>query len=203
MSLIKLNNRSLGDNAVTASAIASNAITTDKIANNTVTQSKIDSLGAVLYSWDNSVASATASGYRTMSSTLTLPSDSVITNDWAGMVSVTFFGYISSGAHYWAWRVYDVTANSVVQPIDGPCSYHWSGAGGVGGFRFRGQVHNASQQPARIFDISGRGGNGITLELTASNGGGSTNETSSQTLYADQIFWYGGAMTGMHNENGY
>ena len=50
MSLIKLNNRSLGDNAVTASAIASNAITTDKIANNTVTQSKIDSLGAVLYS---------------------------------------------------------------------------------------------------------------------------------------------------------
>jgi len=203
MSLIKLNNRSLGNNAVTSAAIASNAITTDKIANNTVTQSKIDSLGSMLYSTDTSVASATASGWRTVSATLNLPSNDVITNDWAGMISCTFFGYISSGAHYWAWRLYDVTANSIVLPIDGPCSFQWYGAAGVGGFRFRGSVHNASNQPARVFDISGRGGNGITLEMRASNGSGNTNETSSQTLYADNIFWYAGAMTGMHNENGY
>ena len=203
MSLVKLNNRSLGNNAVTSTAIASNAITTDKIANNTVTQSKIDSLGAILYSQDTSQNSATASGYITSSANLTLPSDSVITNNWAGMLSCTFLGYISSGSHYWAWRVYDTTASSVVLPIDGPCSYHWAGAGGVGGFRFRGSVHTASNQPARIFDISGRGGNVLVLQMTASNGSGTTNETSSQTLYADQIFWYGGALTGMHNEGGY
>ena len=120
-------------------------------------------------------------------------------------MSVTFHGYISSGSYYWTWRIFDVTANTVVQPIDGPCSYHWYGGGsGVGGFRFRGPVHNAAQQPARVFDVSGRAGNGMTLEMRPSNGSGDVVYTNaSQTLYADQIFWYGGAMTGMHNETGY
>ena len=73
-----------------------------------------------------------------------------------------------------------------------------------GGFRFRGGVHYASQQPARVLDVTGRGGNGIILEMRPSNSSGSTPHTnSSQTLYADQIFWYAGAMTGMHNETGY
>ena len=193
----------IADDAITTAKVGANAITGSEIANNTITRTKIDSLGAVMWTWDTSVASATASGWRTMSSTVTLPDNSVITNNWGGMLSTTFFGYISSGSYYWAWRIYDVTANEIVLPIDGPCSYHWYGAGGVGGFRFRGSVHSASNQAARVFDVTGRGGNGLTLEMSASNGSGSTNETSSQTLYADQIFWYAGAMTGMHNTNGF
>ncbi len=210
MSLIKLNNRSLSNNAVTSDAIATDAVTTAKIANDAITHPKILSLGSMLYSWDASVASASGTGWRTMSSTVTLPSDSHLATYWANMMSATFFGYISSGSWYWTWRVYDVTANTVVQPISGPSSEQWYGAGSSqdaeddGGFRFRGAVHQASQQPARVLDVTGRGGNGMTLEMRPSNGNGDVPQTNaSQTLYADQIFWYAGAMTGMHNENGY
>ena len=210
MSLIKINNRSLSNNAVTSDAIATDAVTTAKIANDAITHPKILSLGSMLFSWDTSVASASGTGWRTMSSTITLPSDSTLATYWANMMSVTFFGYIGSGSYYWAWRVYDVTANTVVQPISGPSSNHWYGAGSSqdaeddGGFRFRGAVHQASQQPARVLDVTGRGGNGITLEMRPSNGNGDVPQTNaSQTLYADQIFWYAGAMTGMHNENGF
>ena len=105
---------------------------------------------------------------------------------------------------------FDVTANTVVQPISGPSSNHWYGAGSSqdaeddGGFRFRGSVHQNTNQPARVLDVTGRGGNGMTLEMRPSNGNGDVPQTNaSQTLYADQIFWYAGAMTGMHNENGY
>ncbi|QZI94461.1 hypothetical protein MelnitzEXVC044M_181 [Methylophilales phage Melnitz EXVC044M] len=220
MSLIKINNRSLSNNAVTSDAIATNAITSDaiatdavttaKIANDAITHPKILSLGSMLFSWDTSVSSMSGTGWRTMSSTITLPSDSTLATYWANMMSVTFFSYISSGTWYYNWRVYDVTANTVVQPISGPSSNHWYGAGSSldaeddGGFRFRGAVHQASQQPARVLDVTGRGGNGITLEMRPSNGNGDVPQTNaSQTLYADQIFWYAGAMTGMHNENGY
>jgi len=166
---------------------------------------KFTALGSMLYSWDNSVASASGTGWRTVSNTLTLPNNSELENYWADMMSVTFHGYISSGTYYWTWRVYDVTANTVVQPISGPSSYLWYGnPADDGGFRFRGGVHYASQQPARVLDVTGRGGNGIILEMRPSNSSGSTPHTnSSQTLYADQIFWYAGAMTGMHNETGY
>lgn len=210
MSLIKLNNRSLGNNAVTSDAIATDAVTTAKIANDAITHPKILSIGSMLYSWDNSVASMSGTGWRTMSSTVTLPSDSHLASYWANMMSVTFTGYISGGTYYWAWRVYDVTASEVVQPITGPSSEEWYGAGSTldaeddGGFRFKGSVHQSSQQPARVLDVTGRGGNGMTLEMRPSNGNGDVPQTNSaQTLYADQIFWYAGAMTGMHNENGY
>ena len=44
----------------------------------------------------------------------------------------------------------------------------------------------------------------MTLEMRPSNGNGDVVYTNaSQTLYADQIFWYAGAMTGMHLEDGY
>lgn len=210
MALIKLNNRSLGNNAVTSDAIATDAVTTAKIANDAITHPKILSIGSMLFTWDTSVQSQSGTGWRTMSSTATLPSDSLLASYWANMMSVTFFGYISSGSYYWTWRVFDVTANTVVQPITGPSSYEWYGAGSTldaeddGGFRFKGAVHSNSQQPARVLDVTGRGGNGMTLEMRPSNGNGDVPQTNaSQTLYADQIFFYGGAMTGMHNENGY
>ncbi|MAI17173.1 MAG: hypothetical protein CMH04_00760 [Marinovum sp.] len=195
---------------VANSQIADDAVTTAKIANDAITHPKILSLGSMLYSWDNSVASASGTGWRTVSSTVTLPSNSYLATYWANMMSVTFFGYISSGTYYWTWRVFDVTANTVVQPISGPSSNHWYGAGSSqdaeddGGFRFRGSVHQNTNQPARVLDVTGRGGNGMTLEMRPSNGNGDAPQTNaSQTLYADQIFWYAGAMTGMHNENGY
>ena len=195
----------------------SGTVATAQIADDAVTNAKIGTgaidhptLGSMLHTWDNSVASMSGSGWRTMSSTVTLPSDSTLANYWANMMSVTFFGYISSGQYYWTWRVFDVTANTVVQPISGPSSNHWYGTGSSqdaeddGGFRFRGSVHNNTNQPARVLDVTGRGGNGMTLEMRPSNGNGDAPQTNaSQTLYADQIFWYAGAMTGMHNENGY
>lgn len=195
---------SIADSSITTTKIASDAITTTKIAADAVTHTKIHALGSMLYTWDNSVYSAPATGYRTMSDTFTLPSDSVLEQSWANMCSLTFFGYISSGSYYWTWRLFDVTDNSIVQPITGPSSYDWWGTSGTGGFRFTGSVHSNTNQAARVFDITGRGGNGITLEMSASNGAGSALQTNaSQTLYADQIFLYAGAMTGMHNENGY
>jgi len=158
----------------------------------------------MLYTWDTAVASMAATGYRTMSSTFTLPSNSVLANDWGNMCSLTFFGYISSGTYWYTWRLFDVTDNSVVQPITGPSSYRWYGTNGTGGFNFTGSVHSNSNQAARVFDVTGRGGNGITLEMSASNGQGSVLQTNaSQTLYADQIFLYAGVMSGIHNENGY
>ena len=200
----------IADNAVATAKVADSAIATIKIADDAITHPKMLSLGSMLYTWDNSVASMSGTGWRTMSSTVTLPSNSSLASYWANMMSVTFFGYISSGSYYWTWRVYDVTANEVVQPISGPSSEHWYGAGSAldaeddGGFRFRGSVHQNTNQPARILDVTGRGGNGMTLEMRPSNGNGDVPQTnSSQTLYADQIFWYAGAMTGMHNENGY
>jgi len=190
--------------AITTTKIASDAITTTKIAADAVTHTKIHALGSMLYTLDNSVYSASATGYRTMSDTFTLPSDSVLEQSWANMCSLTFFGYISSGAWYWTWRLFDVTDNSIVQPITGPSSYQWHGANDTGGFSFTGSVHSNTNQAARVFDITGRGGNGITLEMSASNGAGSSLQTNaSQTLYADQIFLYAGAMTGIHDENGY
>ena len=187
-----------------SSQIADGAITTTKVADDSITQSKINSLGSMLYTWDNSVHSAAATGYRTMSSTFTLPSDSVLANDWANMCSLTFFGYINSGTYWYTWRLFDVTDNSVVQPITGPSSYRWYGASGAGGFNFTGSVHSNTNQAARVFDVTGRGGNGITLEMSASNSPGNTLYTNaSQTLYADKIFLYAGVMSGMHNENGY
>ena len=195
---------SIADSSITAAKIASDAITTTKIAADAVTHTKIHALGSILHNWDNSVYSVSATGYRTMSNTFTLPSDSELEQSWANMCSLTFFGYISSVSYYWAWRLFDVTDNSIVQPITGPSSYQWYGASGTGGFSFKGSVHSSSNQPARVFDIAGRGGNGITLEMSASNGPGSALQTNAaQTLYADQIFLYAGAMTGMHNENGY
>jgi len=195
----------IADDAVVAAAIADDAVVEAAIADDAVTQAKMQALGSSLYSWDNSVASATGTGWRTMSSTMTLPGDSTLTSDWANLMSVTFKGYISGGTYYWAWRIYDVTDNSVVQPITGPSSQHWYGGGsGTGGFRFRGTVHSYSHQPARVFDVTGRGGNGMTLEMRPSNGSGDVVYTNSaQTLYADQIFWYAGAMNGMHDESGY
>ena len=195
----------------------SGTVATAQIADDAVTNAKIGAgaidhptLGSRLHTWDSSVASMSGTGWRTMSSTVTLPSDSNLATYWANMMSVTFFGYISSGSYYWTWRVYDVTANTVVQPISGPSSDQWYGAGSAldaeddGGFRYTGSVHSNSNQPARVLDVTGRGGNGITLEMRPSNGNGSVPQTNaSQTLYADQIFWYAGAMTGMHNENGY
>ena len=211
MALIKLNNRSLGNNAVTEDAIANDAVTSAKVANNAITYSKTSGfVGSMLFSWDSSVASAGGTGWRTVSDTVTLPSNSVLSDYWQNMLSITFMGYISSGTYYWTWRVFDVTANTVVQPVAGPTSYQWYGAGSDqdaeddGGFRFKGNVHQHSQQPARVLDVTGRGGNGMTLEMRPSNGNGDVPQTnSSQTLYADQIFWYGGAVGGMQNENGY
>jgi hypothetical protein len=194
----------IATDAVTTSKIATDAVTTSKIVADAVTQTKIQALGSMLYTWDSSVNSAPATAYRTMSDTFTLPSDSVLEQSWANMCSLTFEGYISGGAYYWTWRLFDVTDNSIVQPITGPSSYEWYGASGTGGFTFKGYVHTSSNQPARVFDITGRGGNGITLEMSASNGAGSVLQTNaSQTLYADQVFLYAGAMTGMHNESGY
>lgn len=194
----------LAADAVTSGKIASDAITTEKIASDAVTHTKVHALGSMLHNWDSSVASASATGYRTMSNTFTLPSDSVLEQSWANMCSLTFFGYISSGAYYWTWRLFDVTDNSIVQPITGPCSYRWYGASGTGGFSYVGAVHSNSNQAARVFDITGRGGNGLTLEMSASSGSGATLYTNaSQTLYADNILLYAGAMTGMHNENGF
>ena len=195
----------IADDAVVAAAIANDAVVEAAIADDAVTQAKMNALGSSLYSWDASAASATGTGWRTMSSTMTLPDDATLASSWANMMSVTFKGYISGGTWYWTWRIYDVTDNSVVQPISGPSSQHWYGGGsGTGGFRFRGYVHGYSHQPARVFDVTGRGGNGMTLEMRPSNGSGDVPQTnSSQTLYADQIFWYSGAMTGMHLEDGY
>jgi len=194
----------IATDAVTTSKIATDAVTTPKIVADAVTHTKIHALGSMLYTWDNSVYSAPATGYRTMSYTFTLPSDSVLEQSWANMCSLTFFGYISAGAYYWTWRLFDVTDNSIVQPITGPSSYQWYGASGTGGFSYTGSVHSNTNQAARVFDITGRGGNGITLEMSASNGAGSVLQTNaSQTLYADQIFLYAGAMTGIHDENGY
>ena len=195
----------LGTNTtITASKIATDAVTASKIATDAVTHTKIHALGSMLYTWDSSVSSASATGYRTMSDTFTLPSDSDLEQSWANMCSLTFSGYISGGAYYYTWRLFDVTDNSIVQPITGPSSYQWYGAGVTGGFGFKGYVHSSSNQPARVFDITGRGGNGITLEMSAANSAGSTLYTNaSQTLYADQVFLYAGAMTGMHNESGY
>jgi len=187
-----------------SSQIADGAITTTKVADDAITQSKINSLGSMIYTWDASVYSAPATAYRTMSDTFTLPSDSVLEQSWANMCSLTYFGYISAGAYWYTWRLFDVTDNSIVQPITGPSSYDWYGASGTGGFRFTGSVHSNTNQAARVFDITGRGGNGITLEMSASNSQGSVlNTNASQTLYADQIFLYAGAMTGIHDENGY
>jgi hypothetical protein len=187
-----------------SSQIADGAITTTKVADDAITQSKIHALGSMLYTWDNSVQSMPATAYRTMSSTFTLPSDSVLEQSWANMCSLTFFGYISAGAYWYTWRLFDVTDNSIVQPITGPSSYDWWGTSGTGGFRFTGSVHSNTNQAARVFDVTGRGGNGITLEMSASNSQGSVlNTNASQTLYADQIFLYAGAMTGIHDENGY
>jgi hypothetical protein len=194
----------VASDAITTAKISSDAVTTAKIASDAVTHTKIHALGSMLYEWDNSVFSAAATGYRTMSNTFTLPSDSNLADGWANMCSLTFFGYISSGSYYYTWRLFDVTDNSVVQPITGPSSYRWWGASGAGGFQWTGSVHANSNQAARVFDVTGRGGNGITLEMSAANGQGSVLYTNaSQTLYADQIFLYAGAMTGMHNENGY
>ena len=199
-----ISSSSIADSSVTTSKIATDAVTTSKIATDAVTHTKIHALGSMLYNWDTSVYSASATGYRTMSDTFTLPSDSVLEQSWANMCSLTFFGYISSGAWWYTWRLFDVTDNSVVQPITGPSSYDWYGASGTGGFSFTGSVHSNTNQAARVFDITGRGGNGITLEMSASNGAGSSLQTNaSQTLYADQIFLYAGAMTGIHDENGY
>jgi len=219
MPLTKINNRSfsqeftsaqIADGAITTTKVADSAIATAKVAANAITHPKTKTLGSMLYSWDASVASAAGSGWRTVSDTLTLPVNSTLESYFANMLSVTFFGYISSGTYYWTWRVFDVTANTVVQPIAGPSSLHWYGAGSDqdaeddGGFRFRGSVHQNTNQPARVLDVTGRGGNGMTLEMRPSNGNGDVPQTnSSQTLYADNIFWYAGAMTGMHNENGY
>lgn len=194
----------IANGSINTSHIASDAITTAKIAADAVTHTKIHALGSTLHDWGSSVFSAPATGYRTMSNTFTLPSDSVLEQSWANMCSLTFSGYISSGGYYYTWRLFDVTDNSIVQPITGPSSYRWWGSSGTGGFSFRGYVHSNSNQPARVFDVTGRGGNGITLEMSASNGVGDVLYTSaSQTLYADQIFLYAGAMTGMHDENGY
>ena len=187
-----------------SSQIADGAITTTKVADDAITQSKINSLGSMLYTWDNSVHSAAATGYRTMSSTFTLPSNSVLEQSWANMCSMTFFGYISAGSWWYTWRLFDVTDNSIVQPITGPSSYSWYGSSGTGGFSFTGAVHGNTNQAARVFDVTGRGGNGITLEMSASNGSGTSLQTNaSQTLYADQIFLYAGVMSGIHDENGY
>ena len=200
----------IADDAITTAKVSANAITGSEIADNAITHPKTNTLGSMLYSWDASVQSQTGTGWRTMSSTLNLPSADLLESKWANMVSVTFFGYISSGTYYWTWRVFDVTANTVVQPIAGPSSLHWYGAGSDqdaeddGGFRFRGSVHSNTNQPARVLDVTGRAGNGLTLEMRPSNGNGDVPHTnSSQTLYADNIFWYAGAMTGMHNESGY
>ena len=80
----------IADDAITTAKVGANAITGSEIANNTVTQSKIDSLGAAMWTWDTSVSSMTASGWRTMSSTATLPDNSVITNNWGGMWAPTY-----------------------------------------------------------------------------------------------------------------
>jgi len=206
MALIKLNDRSLGNNAVTSDAIATDAVTTTKLADNSVTMDKkhMDARGgAVMWSYDNSVASQTNSGWRTMSSK-TLTDDATITT-WNNLLSVTFFGYISSGTYYWAWRLYDSTDSNVIMPVGVSKDYLWYGNsdGTGGGFRYQGAVHSHSQQSARVFDITGRGGNTIELQMHGTNGTGDSLGTSSQTLYADQIFFYAGAMTGMHNETGY
>ena len=194
----------IADGAITTTKVADGAITTTKVTDDAITQSKINSLGSMIYTWDASVYSAPATAYRTMSDTFTLPSDSVLEQSWGNMCSLTFFGYISAGAYYWTWRLFDVTDNSIVQPITGPSSYQWYGASGAGGFSYTGSVHSHTNQAARVFDVTGRGGNGITLEMSASNGSGTSLQTNaSQTLYADQIFLYAGAMTGIHDENGY
>ena len=113
----------LGTNiTLPSSSIADSSITAAKIASDAVTHTKIHALGSMLHDWDNSVASASATGYRTVSKTFVLPSDSTLEQSWANMCSLTFFGYISAGSYWYTWRLFDVTDNRVVQPITGPSS---------------------------------------------------------------------------------
>jgi hypothetical protein len=215
MALTKLNARSipagavsadsLADGSITTDKIADGAVHTDKIADQAITHSKTNIIGSFLWMYDNNVQGQTANGWMQMADTVNLPSTDVLEESFGNMISVTFFSYISSGSYYYTWRVYDVTAGNVVLPVR-PNEYDWYGNsnGTGGGFRFEGNVHQASQQAARCFDLTGRGGNTLRLEASASNGTGDYVYTNgSQTLYADQIFWYGGYMSGMHNENGF
>ena len=196
MALIKINTQSLVDSAITTAKIADKGVTMDK--------THMDARGgAVMFTYDSTVASGTNDGWKTLAS-ITLPNAATI-SDWNDLMSVTFFGYISSGAYYWTWRIYDNTDSDVVMPVGISKDYRWNGNsdGTGGGFQYQGAVHSHSQQSARVFDVSGRDGNTLQLQLHGSSQPGDTINTSSQTLYADQIFWYGGAMTGMHNETGY
>ena len=209
-----LNSASFADNSVTNAKIASNAVGTAELIDNNVTAAKLtptsvtvanagEILGSTFWSWDTSVASATNNGWQTMAGPVQLGSN--VQNTMNNMLSVTFHGYISSGAYYWTWRIYDTTDNNVVLPVGASKKSGWYGNadGTGGGFSFRGSVHSASQQPAQCFDITGRDNHNVILQMHGSNGGGSSVSTSSQTLYADQIFFYAGFMSGMHNENGY
>ena len=77
----------IADDAVVAAAIADDAVVEAAIADDAVTQAKMNALGAVLYSWDASEASQTGTGWRTMSSTMTLPDDATLASSWANMMN--------------------------------------------------------------------------------------------------------------------
>jgi hypothetical protein len=190
----------IADGAVHTAKIADGAVHTAKIADQAVSHSKTTVIGSAPYYIDTSVASGTNSGWQTLSST-SLPSESTL-ESWGNMISVTFLGYISSGPYYWTWRIYDNTAGEVVLTI-GASRYRDYGYTNNGGVQFSGYVHSNSNQPARCFDVTGRAGNDLYLQLHGSHSSGSPPYTSTQTLYADQVFWYAGDVSGMHNETSY
>lgn len=141
-------------------------------------------------SWrdEDSGSSLTATGWVTVASTTW---ESGLDTDY---MSCTFNGYISGGTYYWTWKMYNATRSEDLIPFEGAnrlSSTH-------NNIQFIGSVHASSRQPWMAFKKSTNtvAGDTISLQLHASNGGGTVLHTSSQVLYASDIAWHMGIATG-------
>ena len=132
------------------------------------------------------------------------------------ILSVTFEGYITSGSWYWSWGLYNNDTSNFL-PIIGQSigNYAVSHAknrttSGLMGNQtdncivpYVGHVHTWSSQNWVAFDASNEGAtNNIQLRMAAASGAGDTwYSNASQTLYARNVTWVYGTVTGNQYDN--
>ena len=131
---------------------------------------------------------ATASGWITMGSTTW---ESGLDTDY---MSCSFMGHITGGTWYWTWRMLNTTRSEVLPPFEGANGRSTA----INTIRYNGAVHSSSRQPWMAFKKSANtvAGDTISLQMSASNSGGTAVQTSSQTLHATDICWHMGIATG-------
>ena len=187
--------------------IGSGSLSYNTSLSQTLIDGRVAAQGSYIWGFSSAESSLsnTAGGWKNLKSF----SFSGGSNPNRKIISLGFSGYITSGAYYWTWRVYNAREGAALPFLpdlgdsysETDANFTANNIAAGGGFPFQGGVHNYSAQTYRTFDCRNcNNGDTIYLQLcghTVGDGtvGGLAN--GSQTLYVKQMLVFFGVATGI------